>query len=317
MNKKVSILIPAYNSEKFIAETLRSCVEQTYTDIEIVIVDDGSTDRTLNVAREWEAKYPFITVFSQPNQGACVARNLAFEKSTGDYVMWLDADDVISQNKIELQIEALERTADSLAVATGSWDRFYGSTDDATFPHLKIYRNYPAGMDLLVDMWMNSEMFGNSCYLVPRELARKAGPWLPGLKMNQDGEFFARVLANASNVVFCPEAKLYYRSGLADSVSKPNSESKIRSLLDSYLSYQQTALAIEDSPRVRLAITRVLSLFMYLYYGTYTDLALEAKQIIKAMGMKPLPAGTKRTKMISQLIGLENFLKLRKLIAKY
>lgn len=317
MNNFVSILIPCYNSEKFIAETLQSCVEQTYKDVEIIVVDDGSTDNTLEIAREWESKYSNIHVFSQTNSGACVARNLAFQKSSGEYLMWLDADDLISPNKIQLQITALENTNNSSAVATASWDRFYNEIDEAAFPSQHTYRNYGSGIDLLVDMWMKSEMFGNACYLVPRELAVKAGSWMRGLKMNQDGEFFARVLANASEVTFCPEAKLYYRSGLQESVSKVNSEAKLRSLLDSYISYKRVALAKEDSSRVKIALTRVFSLFMYLYYGKYTDLALEAKREIQEMGMKPLPSGTKRTKMISRLIGLENFLKLRKLLAKY
>ena len=105
--KKVSILIPCYNSEKWVGETLDCCLRQTYPNIEVVLVDDGSTDNSLAIAREYEKKDKRIRVFSQPNSGGCRARNLAFEKSTGDYIKYLDADDLISDDMIEKQVELL------------------------------------------------------------------------------------------------------------------------------------------------------------------------------------------------------------------
>ena len=98
---KVSILIPLYNSENYIEETIQSCLNQTYENIEIIIVDDGSTDKSLQIAKSFESGK--LKVYSQPNSGACKARNLAFEKSIGDYIQYLDADDLLSENKIENQ----------------------------------------------------------------------------------------------------------------------------------------------------------------------------------------------------------------------
>lgn len=311
----VSILIPAYNSQDFIAETLQSCIEQTYPDVEIVVVDDGSKDETLKIAKDWEAKHGNIHVYSQPNAGACVARNLALEKSIGEYVMFLDADNVISSKKVEHQVNAL-KGSDDMAVATCRWDRFYTSLQDAKFPQLTVYRDYEDAFDMLLDLWNNSEMFETASYLISRKLALKAGPWVPGLLKNQDGEYFSRVLANASKVIFCKDAKLYYRTGDYDSVSKESSKAKIEALLDSFIRYKKTALARENTKRVKSALTQNFSLFMYLYYGKYPDLCGRAHYEIQEMGMRPQPAGTKRTKALSRIVGLENFLKLRSAFLK-
>lgn len=314
MPPKVSILIPCYNSEQFIAETLDSCLVQTYNNIEVIVVDDGSTDHSLEIAKDYENKDRRIKVISQLNSGACKARNNALEHSIGNYVMFLDADNVISANKVETQLMRLISTGDEKAVATCAWDRFYTTLSEATFPQLTVYRDYETGFDMLLDLWNNSEMFETACYLLSRSLALKAGKWEESLRKNQDGEYFSRVLILASKVLFCSEAKLYYRTGEYDSVSKGNSKGKIESYLKSLKLYKKNALTHEDSKRVRIALAHNFSMFMYLHYGQYPDLCQKAKQELHDMNMRMLPAGTKRTKIISSIIGAENFLKLRKLI---
>src|ERR1041385_4381684 len=90
----VSILIPAYNAEQWIGDAIRSAIDQTWDHKEIIVVDDGSTDRTLAAAKRFES--PLVRVVSQKNQGAAAARNLAFSLSKGDYIQWLDADDLLA-----------------------------------------------------------------------------------------------------------------------------------------------------------------------------------------------------------------------------
>lgn len=315
MNKKVSILIPMYNAEAFVRETLDSCLKQTYQNIEVIVVDDGSNDRSFAVAKEYESDSR-VKVFSIQNSGACVARNVALKQATGGYIVFLDADNIISPEKIQSQIEILENSDCKEIVATGPWDRFYNSITEAKFPQLHIYKSYRHGIDLLLDLWNYSEMFETGCYMISRELAIKAGPWMPGLNKNQDGEYFSRVLMQSADVIFCPEAKVYYRTGEYDSVSKDNSRTKVEALLYSFKCYKYNILKYEDTPRVKAALTRNFSLFMYLYYGQYPDLCKQAKEEIIEMGLKPFQAGTFRSKLFSKLIGLENFLKLRRFFLK-
>lgn len=316
MNKKVSILIPMYNAEAFVRETLDSCLKQTYKNIEIIVVDDGSNDRSFAVAKEYESDAR-IKVLSIVNSGACKARNVALDNATGDYIMYLDADDIISSDKIEQQVAKLEKSEDDLVVATCRWDRFGNSVDEAIFPPQKSYRNYSSGIELLLDLWNNSEMFAAHCYLIPRKLACKAGRWREDLLKNQDGEYFSRVLLNASSVYYCGDAKVYYRTGTYASVSKEGSERKIKALLDSFRYYKENVLSIEDSERTRVALAKNFSLFMYLYYGRYTALCLMARDEIRNLGLLPINVGTGRSRKLARLIGFENFLRLRSTFLKY
>src|SRR5437773_11525221 len=98
----ISILIPAYNAEPWIADTIRSALAQTWPRKEIVVVDDGSTDQTLAVARRFASKDVVVT--TQENQGAAAARNSALSLCQGDYIQWLDADDLLSPEKVARQM---------------------------------------------------------------------------------------------------------------------------------------------------------------------------------------------------------------------
>ncbi|PYX04484.1 MAG: hypothetical protein DMG85_17690 [Acidobacteria bacterium] len=104
MTPLVSILIPAYNAEPWIADTIRSTLRQTWPRTEIIIVDDGSRDRTFEIAQQFSSDYVFVV--TQENQGAAAARNRAFELCQGDYIQWLDADDLLWPDKIAKQMEA-------------------------------------------------------------------------------------------------------------------------------------------------------------------------------------------------------------------
>jgi glycosyltransferase involved in cell wall biosynthesis len=104
MQPLVSILIPAYNAERSVGATLKSALGQTWSRKEIIVVDDGSRDQTLTVARAFASAE--LKVVPQENQGAAAARNKAFSLCQGDYVQWLDADDLLAPDKISRQLEA-------------------------------------------------------------------------------------------------------------------------------------------------------------------------------------------------------------------
>src|SRR5258708_6329694 len=114
----VSILIPAYNAEQWLGDTLKSALAQTWERKEIVIVDDGSTDGTLALARQFESDV--VRVFTQKNQGAAATRNSAFAFSKGDYIQWLDADDLLSAGKVASQMAVAEQSGDKRTLLSGA-----------------------------------------------------------------------------------------------------------------------------------------------------------------------------------------------------
>src|SRR5215470_13641440 len=122
MTPLISILIPAYNAERWIAETISSALAQTWPRKEIIVVNDGSIDQTLRVARQFESKG--VSVVTQENQGVCAARNKAYELCQGDYIQWLDADDLLSRDKIAEQMAAAEECQDKRRLFSSGWGYF-------------------------------------------------------------------------------------------------------------------------------------------------------------------------------------------------
>ena len=209
MSPKVSILIPCYNSERFVAETLDSCLAQTYRNIEIIVVDDGSTDNSFAIAKSFESN--IIKVYRQDNSGACAARNYAFRKSSGEYIVYLDADDIINPSFVEEHIIRL-CDANERCISFGKWDKFRSSIAETTFPSRHFYKDYIDPFQLLIDLWETGSMLQTSCYMVFRQLVYESGGWKENLLMNQDGDFFSRILMIASKAYFISNAKVYYLS---------------------------------------------------------------------------------------------------------
>jgi glycosyltransferase involved in cell wall biosynthesis len=308
----VSILIPLFNSEKYILKTLKSCTNQIYANIEIIIVDDGSTDASLSMVQNYANNYEYIRVYQQKNSGACKARNLAFEKCHGDYVMYLDADDVLSPNYVSEHLAFLASSGCE-SVSFCPWDRFYSNLEEAKFPSLNIYKHYEDTFQLLLDMWNDGSMLQTSCYMVPRQLVEKSGGWDETVLKNQDGEFFSRILMQAKKAYFVPEAKVYYRSGNYLSVSKAASKEKVASMLDTFISYRKNALAKENSERVRKALAVNFTLFMYIHGNQFPDLMDKARKEVKGLGVGyQLNTQPTRVQQICKCIGFDTFLWLRK-----
>lgn len=107
----VSAVIPAYNSERFLQSAIESALNQTYPSIEVVVVDDGSTDMTEDVVRSFNEDLP-IRYICQEHSGQSVARNLGAQESQGDFIGFLDSDDLWTPDKIQLQVEALQASPD-------------------------------------------------------------------------------------------------------------------------------------------------------------------------------------------------------------
>jgi glycosyltransferase involved in cell wall biosynthesis len=133
MKPLISILVPAYNSEDTIADTIHSAIAQTWPRKEIIVVDDGSRDRTAELARRFTSKN--VAVVSTENRGAAAARNHALQLSQGDYIQWLDADDILAPDKIERQLAALRADDSKRILLSSLWAPFYYRTRHASFVH--------------------------------------------------------------------------------------------------------------------------------------------------------------------------------------
>tara|TARA_R110002072_G_scaffold288013_4_gene454012 strand:+ start:1933 stop:2889 length:957 start_codon:yes stop_codon:yes gene_type:complete len=136
VSPRVSIIIPCYNSREFIAEALGSALSQNYSNLEVIVVDDGSTDNSWDLISEYSDRR--LHIFRQANKGACAARNLGLRNATGDYVKFLDADDVLAEGVISEQVAQLS-VAEPGAIVFGYCLNFIGSISN-TEAYPKVIR---------------------------------------------------------------------------------------------------------------------------------------------------------------------------------
>jgi glycosyltransferase involved in cell wall biosynthesis len=313
----VSIIIPVYNEEKNILDTLKCCINQKdLTEKEIIVVDDHSSDKTWALISSFAQSHPCIRLFKNNKKGANSARNFGFQKSSGDYIQFLDADDILSQNKIRSQIEALKNMSEG-TIASCPWAHFINHIDEASFISRKIWKDYEDPIYFLIDSWTGGGMMANSCWLCPRAIIEKAGPWDEGLLKNQDGEFFCRVLLNSKSISFQNKARVYYRKPAKHNVSQKRSYQADQSLLDSYISYENHIRQKRDSEEIRLACAENYQRFIYETHPRNPDLLIKARKQIDELQVRTHPTvGGYRFQIISKFIGFKNALKLRKLFSK-
>lgn len=294
--------------------TLDSVINQTYPNVEVVLVNDGSKDGSLEILKNYVFRYPKImTLIDSENKGVSAATNLGIQASKGEYIQFLDADDLISSDKIERQIELLAGNGKE-NIATCEWVNFKDDIHQYSSVPYGVFQDFESGLDLLLHFWNKQEMMAISSYLIPRAFIERAGPWDETLTINQDGEFFARVLLNADQVLYEPEGKVYYRSPGDRNVSQQKSHRAMASLLDSYQAYERAVLPVEDSPRVRIALKKVYQKFIYDVFPQYPDLIAKAENLIQNLGVaeKTYIGGPKFQKL-SKYLGFKNALRLRRL----
>ena len=315
MQPLISILIPIYNAEQWIVETLKSALAQTWQHKEIIAVDDGSTDNTLAVAQSFEARG--VKIISQDNQGASAARNRALQEAQGDFIQYLDADDLLAPDKIERQMQLFSSKENVDYVASGEWARFYNDTDEAKFIPEPVW-NDMLPVDWLICSWEGGGMMHPAAWLVPRAIAEQAGYWNETLSINDDGEYFCRVVLESSGVKFCSGAKSYYRSGLQGSLSGTGSKAGWESTVLACELCANRLLTAEDSPRTRKACATIFQRFVYGAYPNVPDLVQKAEAKIQFLGGSDLkPSGGSIFQLLSNTVGWKLARQFQSLVSHY
>jgi glycosyltransferase involved in cell wall biosynthesis len=296
----VSIIIPCYNSARWIAATLDSALAQTWPQKEIVLINDGSTDDSLAIARRFESRH--VRIIDQPNRGAAAARNAGVRASRGEYVQFLDADDLLAPDKIAQQMPILQARGPG-TIASGAWARFQTDPLEAKFVSYPNWRNL-TGVEFLQIHYETGSMMHPAAWLASRSLLERAGPWNESLTLNDDGEYFGRVILAAAGIVFCPEARAYYRSGLEASLSGRTDRRALTSLYGSVALTVDHLLAADASARTRAAAAYAWKWTAFELYPGAPDLSRAAEERSRALGgsTRPFPAGG-RFQLASRLLG--------------
>jgi glycosyltransferase involved in cell wall biosynthesis len=283
----VSILIPAFNAAPWIAHTLESALAQTWPRKEIVVIDDGSTDDTAQVVRRYVSRQ--VQLVQQPRLGPSAAQNEALRHAQGEFIQRLDADDLLGPDKIARQIARLAGATD--CIAAGEWARFHVQAREAAFGVPRVAADLDPVEWLIRECAGGAPMLQPGLWLAPRGLVDAAGPWDDRLTLNNDFEYFVRVLLTSREVRFCEGARLYYRSGNPASLASVRSRRAWQSQLLSIALGIAALDARSSDPRVAAAGADLYQQLAFDAYLEEADVAREAETRAAARGGSSLRIG--------------------------
>jgi glycosyltransferase involved in cell wall biosynthesis len=296
----VSIIIPCYNAEPWLAATLESALDQTWLEKEIIVVNNGSTDGSLATARQRESRG--VIVIDQPNGGASAARNAGLRVAGGEFVQFLDADDLLAPDKIERQMQRL-LAGPSRAIARGPWAPFHDRPAETRASEATFARDL-APVELLLIKASPQILIPSSSWLCPRAVLDAAGPWDESLTVNDDGEYFARVVAASAWVAWCDSAFVHYRQHHSGSLSRRSDRRSIESLYRSIERTDACLMKFEDSSRMRSALADQWSWLCYELYPDHADLSAQAARHARHLGrLRNYTRGRAVVRLASRLLG--------------
>ena len=228
-NPQISVIIPIYNCEKYIKECLSSLIKQTFKNFEIICINDGSNDDTLKILKKFEAKDERIIIFNQNNSGPGIARNIGMKKSKGEYLIFLDSDDIFKKTMLEeLYIKIKENDSDVVICNSQNfekkkwWKKFYEKNylindniiKQKTFSSLDIEKDF---FNLFI-WWPWDKLF-------KRKYIENLGIEYQNLKSSEDLFFVAASVIAAKKISYLDKILINHRIGIKNSVSNSRQKS--------------------------------------------------------------------------------------------
>ncbi|MDT0645311.1 glycosyltransferase family 2 protein [Zunongwangia sp. F260] len=249
----VSIIIPCYNQGRFLNETLKSVLNQTYSNWECLIIDDGSTDDTAFLSNEWVKKDPRFLYFKQQNTGVSAARNFGLSQSKGEWIQFLDADDYLTPSKLKKCIEAYEND-NSINFIGCNFKHFTNNISLTTPPFCNLYKEYLNFENILFE-WNAKFSFPPHTVFLKKKLI---GDTLFPLELTaqEDWYFWVSIFKKKCFTFFIDEPLVLYRS-------HATSRTKIKSITEDqlkvYLLFKQLLTFDEHNKLSEVLIERYLN----------------------------------------------------------
>jgi glycosyltransferase involved in cell wall biosynthesis len=258
---KVSVVIPCYNVDKYIEECVYSVLNQTYPDIEIICIDDGSSDNTVKILNEIkESAGKEILIIETPNRGASSARNTGLRNSKGEYVQFLDADDILLPDKIKHQVDLILANDYPPSLIVGDY-----------------IRRYPNGLERIVRSDRRSSWHGligirlgiTSSNLWNTSVLKQIDGWEETRISSQEYELMFRLLKNDPKVIYDDQLHTVLRHRESGSISRTNVRDnrmiaiRLRQHIYAYLSENGQLTLDLEKHHYQLLFTEIRALFKY------------------------------------------------------
>jgi len=278
----ISIIIPCYNVAPYLAASIDSALNQTYQSIEIIAIDNNSSDHTLSILEKYQQKYPFIiSIYHEKKQGAPAARNKGLSMAKGEWIQFLDADDILYPEKIQKQVKLIH--PDSDLIISNYWYQISKSNT----VQMKYSRD---------DLWqsfLQNRLGITSCYLWKKEKIEIVGGWKEGMNSSQEYELLFNFLKINSNIIFDENCCTLVRRRANSISTTAGQDLNWATLIDqrlrvkAYLKDQRPEYYNQNKIQIDRAIVEHLS-----KYGLYD---LEKAVSIFQTSIKTLPSLTQPT----------------------
>ncbi|KKD38741.1 glycosyltransferase family 2 protein [Limnoraphis robusta] len=259
---RISVVIPAYNCDRYVAQAVESVLHQTYSSVEIIVIDDGSQDNTRQVLQPYSAQIRYVY---QDNQGVSVARNHGIHLAQGEFVAFLDADDVFLRDKLAAQLAVFEANP-KLGIVHSGWRRI--NQQGETLMDVQPWEMVP---ELNLESWLRWKPFGTMGTLMfRRNWLEEVGGFEPGLTHAEDVDLILRLALKGCEAEWLRQSTVCYRqhdqNTMRDGISQAKS---INWVLERFLSREDIPLEIRLIEKWVRYSTLVWSSW-YLYYTGFS-----------------------------------------------
>jgi GT2 family glycosyltransferase len=317
MKPLVSVLIPCYNASRWIETALQSVLKQSYPALDVIVVDDGSTDDSVALLNEFRDSR--LKVIRQPNMGAAKARNRALDEAQGEFLQYLDADDILSPLKVSRHVEVLA-DGDPFRLLSCRWSPFRDGTTPHVNPPFNSLFQTLTPVEFLRLKYQTHHMMQPAAWFMSRALYEKAGRWDErfGCNPNDDGEYFDRVVRASSKIVHLPEDLVFYRTSVTGSLSRQLSDVAVSAVYQSYVAGVDALLKLESSEETRAASATLLQRFVFQHYPGHQHLIADAAVRVRELGGSQVdPCGGRVFHALRRLVGWKLARRLEHFVTRY
>ena len=299
MTDLVSIIIPCYNAERVIGETIESALNQTDCRCEIIVIDDGSTDGARKVIGSYGAK---IRSEFGPNRGVSAARSRGASMAEGDFILYLDADDLLVPGALARRLKLLQKSgADAVY---GAWQRLE-ERNNAWTPTVEVRRriedvNADPEIAFFTDMWCPT-----AAYLWRRSFLQASHPgWHPNLPVIQDARFAWDAARAGARFIYDDNIGVLYRTNLSNSVSTRSRDAFLRDCRRNALEIEQQWRSVGPLTPARMqALLGVWGMITRGAYPVDRDLFKQCWLYLKKLDPRHIPPGGKGFRALAGLVG--------------
>ena len=229
MKQLISVIVPVYNSEKYLKECINSILHQTYENIEIIIINDGSTDNSLLISQELQKEDKRIKIINQKNSGVSYSRNKGIQEATGEYIMFVDSDDFIVQNYIELMYKEITKNNYDACI---SGMTFCDKNRKIIKKEMFVKNNIELNFKEIIPSFVNTLYFCSSCktLIKRKKIIENCIKFKEDLSFGEDLRFSFDVIRSCKRIGYLSECGYFYRQN-GESITHENDIKTIKKYL--------------------------------------------------------------------------------------